>query len=71
MAQMRAIGVCFLPHTGMPDMLAPCVTAKAKNTGVTTVSGEKTLDAAQILLTDLRAGLPGTEIELRREETRS
>ena len=42
---------------------------KAINTGVTTVSGEKTLDAAQILLTDLRSGLPGTEIELRREES--
>jgi preprotein translocase SecF subunit len=42
---------------------------KASNTGVSTVSGEKTLDAAQILLGDLRAGLSGTEIELRREES--
>ncbi len=42
---------------------------KASNTGVTTVSGERTLDAAQILLSDLRAGLSGTEIELRREES--
>ena len=42
---------------------------KASNTGVTTVSGERTLDAAQILLGDLRAGLSGTEIELRREES--
>jgi len=42
---------------------------KAGNTGVSTVSGEKTLDAAQILLSDLRVGLSGTEIELRREES--
>ncbi|MBD3869692.1 MAG: hypothetical protein IFK94_16355, partial [Acidobacteria bacterium] len=42
---------------------------KAQNTGVSTVSGEKTLDAAQILLGDLRSGLSGTEIELRREES--
>ena len=42
---------------------------KAGNTGVSTISGEKTLDAAQILLSDLRAGLSGTEIELRREES--
>lgn len=29
----------------------------------------KTLDAAQVLLNDLRSGLPGSEIELRREES--
>lgn len=29
----------------------------------------ETLDAAQLLLNDLREGLPGTEIELRREES--
>ncbi len=49
--------------------LAAAGDEKARNTGVSTVSGEKTLDAAQILLGDLRAGLGGTEIELRREES--
>jgi preprotein translocase SecF subunit len=49
--------------------LAAAGDEKARNTGVSTVSGEKTLDAAQILLGDLRAGLSGTEIELRREES--
>jgi len=49
--------------------LAAAGDEKARNTGVTTVSGEGTLDAAQILLGDLRAGLSGTEIELRREES--
>jgi len=42
---------------------------QAITTGVASVSGEETLDAAQILLGDLRASLPGTEIELRREES--
>jgi preprotein translocase SecF subunit len=49
--------------------LAEAGDEKALNTGVSTVSGEKTLDAAQILLSDLRKSLPGTEIELRREES--
>jgi preprotein translocase SecF subunit len=49
--------------------LAAAGDEKASNTGVSTVSGERTLDAAQILLQDLRAGLSGTEIELRREES--
>lgn len=33
------------------------------------VSGEKTLDAASILLNSLRQALPGSDIELRREES--
>jgi preprotein translocase subunit SecF len=62
----------FLITFPTPDEVVELAAAgdeKASNTGVTTVSGEGTLDAAQILLGDLRAGLSGTEIELRREES--
>jgi len=62
----------FLITFPTPDEVVELAAAgdeKARNTGVSTVSGERTLDAAQILLGDLRAGLSGSEIELRREES--
>jgi len=62
----------FLITFPTPDEVVELAAAgdeKARNTGVSTVSGERTLDAAQILLGDLRSGLSGSEIELRREES--
>jgi preprotein translocase SecF subunit len=62
----------FLITFPTPDDVVELAAAgdeKASSTGVSTISGEKTLDAAQILLSDLRAGLSGIEIELRREES--
>jgi preprotein translocase SecF subunit len=51
------------------EFLITVATPQAGESATASESSAATLDAAQILLNDLRSGLPGSEIELRREES--